>query len=352
MITVKDLPLLINDSDSRCDWEKRRPEIKAILEQNEYGAIPPAITPTVKVEQKKLFFAGKGYMEDLTFSFEKDGESFSFPAKLIYPVEEKKYPFFVFANFTPAVPDKYFPAEEIIDGGCGVISFCYEDVSADKQSFGDGVEKLFMKGERADDTFGKISLWAWGMSRLMDYLLQRNLACENLIAAIGHSRLGKTALWAAANDSRFAFSISNESGCAGAAIARDNSGEKIADITHNFPHWFCKNYYKLAGNEDNMIFDQHFLLALIAPQSLVIGAAKEDTWANTYNQYLACKAAMPVYELYGKGGGFDDKIPETLKKYGENGVYFRERPGTHFLSRTDWQYYIELLRSAANDCRK
>ncbi len=191
------------------------------------------------------------------------------------------------------------------------------------------------------------------MSRLTDYLLERDLACENRIAAIGHSRLGKTALWAAANDPRFAFAISNDSGCSGAAISRDNSGEKIADITRVFPHWFCKNYYKFAGNENDMIFDQHFLLALIAPRTLIVGAAKEDAWANTYNQYLACKAAMPVYELYGKGGGFDDEIPETSKKYGKNGIFFRERPGTHYLSRDDWQYYIELLRSSEiDDCGK
>ena len=93
-----------------------------------------------------------------------------------------------------------------------------------------------------------------------------------------------------------------------------------------------------------MPFDQHFLLALIAPRTLIVGAADRDTWADTLNQYLAVKAALPAYELFEKGGGFDDETPSTGKEYGENGTFFRERTGTHFLSRADWNYYMEVIR--------
>ena len=181
------------------------------------------------------------------------------------------------------------------------------------------------------------------MSAMLDYIFDRKLVLNNRVGAIGHSRLGKTALWAAANDERFSFVFSNDSGCSGAALSRNKQGETVADITAVFPHWFCKNYLDYAGREDEIPFDQHFLLSLIAPRTLVVGAAKEDTWADTINQYLCCKAAMPAYALYGMGGGFDDDKPVTGKKYGANGIFFRERTGMHYLSRDDWHFYMDIM---------
>lgn len=338
------LPELMEDKTAGTKhWRTRREEIIRLLSQQEYGFIPPHLPANVKTTEKKHYFAGKGILETPVFGFNNQGESFELKANLIYPDGGKQYPFFVFANFSKDVPDKYFPAEELIDRGFGVISFFYQDVSKDENSFGEGLERLFLKQRRGGDTFGKISLWAWAMSAMLDYIFDRKLVLNNRVGAIGHSRLGKTALWAAANDERFSFVFSNDSGCSGAALSRNKQGETVADITAVFPHWFCKNYLDYAGREDEIPFDQHFLLSLIAPRTLVVGAAKEDTWADTINQYLCCKAAMPAYALYGMGGGFDDDKPVTGKKYGANGIFFRERTGMHYLSRDDWHFYMDIM---------
>lgn len=344
ILTANDLPALFNGEK----WEERRRQIKSILEKEEYGAIPSAL-PVFAIEKEKAsVFAGKGVLEIIELCFENDGKKFSFPVQLFYPVNKKKIPFFVFSDFSDAIPSKYFPAEEIIDEGFGVARIYYQDVSKDGNEFGDGAEKLFLDGERANATFGKISLWAWAESRALDYLLTRELANEEKIAVIGHSRLGKTALWAAANDERFQYAFSNNSGCSGAAVSRRTTGETVEAITKRFPHWFCKNYFKYAKHEEEMPFDQHFLLSLIAPRTLVVGAAKEDAWADTYNQYLACKTALPVWETFGLGGGFFDEVPQTNACYGAQGIYFKEREGSHYLTRQDWQYYMQIFRQ---DCK-
>ena len=338
------LPALFGEEKTAGAWEARRREMGKLLAAEEYGAIPPRVDFRAETVRTADEFAGKGVLESLELSFSQGGETFSFPATLIRPKGEGKFPFFVFANFTAAVPDRYFPAEEIIDHGCGVISFCYRDVSADQDMFGQGAEKLFFGKERGPADAGKISLWAWAMSRLLDYLLQRGLADERKIGAIGHSRLGKTALWAGANDARFRCVFSNDSGCSGAALSRGKAGETVALITENFPYWFCRNYRNYADREDALPFDQHFLLAMIAPRTVAVGAAKEDVWADTKNQYLACRAAERAYRLFGKGGGFSDPLPQTGKEYGKEGIFFRERTGTHYLSREDWLYYIRILK--------
>ena len=342
MVNISKLPPLKTEG---IRWEVRREEIKKILSLEEYGEFPPSLPPRVEVVRKDaIAYAGKAVEEELIFTFENNGKSFSFPAHLLYPNDGKQHPFFVFINFEAQVPNKRYPAEEIIDNGFGVLSFCHNDISIDKNEFGTGLERLFLEGERGATCFGKITLWAYAMSRALDYLLERNLAKKNKIAAVGHSRLGKTALWAGANDKRFAFVISNDSGCSGAALARGTTGETVKNIVDRFPYWFCPNYFRFAGAEEEMPFDQHFLLALVAPRTLIVGAADLDTWADTLNQYLAVKAALPAFELYQKGGGFEDETPQTGKKYGKDGAFFRERKGTHYLSREDWNYYMEVIK--------
>lgn len=337
------LPPVLTAGVTAENWEERRRGLVDVLAREEYGTVPPPLAGEVCVLSCRRSFAGKGMFESLRFDFSAEGERFSFPATLIYPAGGQKFPFFVLANFTSAVPDKYFPAEEVIDGGFGVISFGYNDVSADEDRFGEGAEKLFFR-EGDEGRCGKLSLWAWAMSRLLDYVFARGLADGEKTAAIGHSRLGKAALWAAANDVRFRYVFSNNSGCSGAALSRGKKGETLDFITRMFPHWFCKKYPSYAGREWEMPFDQHFLIAATAPRTVAVGAAAEDDWADSYSQYMACKGAEGAYRLFGMGGGFFDDAPKTGKAYGRKGLFFREREGTHCLSRADWQYYMRILR--------
>ncbi len=164
------------------------------------------------------------------------------------------------------------------------------------------------------------------------------------IAVAGHSRLGKTALWCAAQDERFAAVFSNDSGCSGAAITRGKVGEQIQNITEVFPYWFCSNYAKYANHEDEMPFDQHQLLACIAPRLLYVASAAEDEWADPYSEYLACVAASTAYQLLGQKGlvlSGQAYAPGLCLQGGSIGYHLRA--GTHFLSRDDWQMFISFL---------
>jgi hypothetical protein len=220
------------------------------------------------------------------------------------------------------------PVEEIIDTGFGVFSIYYQDVTKDNDDFSDGICGLFERNSTS--SFGKISIWAYFASICMDYLCTRNEIDKDNIAIIGHSRLGKTALLCSALDGRFKLTCVNESGCSGAAVSRGKSkeNETIKDIIRVFPYWFCDEYKKYIDNEDNLPFDQHMLISLVAPRYVIVGAAKEDIWADNIGQHLSCALAVPAWELYSKGSA-------------NKRINYYEREGSHFLSRTDWIIYME-----------
>lgn len=348
MIKYDRLPDVFCGVKSKEEWEARREEIKLILEREEYGYFPPKVDCCVESRVvSENAFAGKGVWEELCFDLKNGEKTFSFNAQMIYPKGASALTFYIFINFAADIPHKYYYPEVILNKGVGVLTFNYNDVSVDKNTFGEGIESLFLEGERQGTTFGKIVLWAYAMQRALDYLLTRSEADPNRIVAIGHSRLGKTALVAAAFDERFAMAHSNCSGCSGAAIFRDKEGERIRDICEKFPHWFCEDFKKHIDKENDMPFDQHFLLALIAPRRLAVLTALKDTWADSYNQYLACLGASRVYrdiyELEGIGGC--DERQMLSKEYADGLILYRERTGTHFFSIDDWMLSIDWFKN-------
>ena len=229
-------------------------------------------------------------------------------------------------------------SEEIVDNGFACLSFCYEDVTKDNGDFTNGLAGvLYENGQRGTHDAGKIAMWAWAAQRVMDYAEKEDRLDKSCAIVCGHSRLGKTALLCGATDERFKFAHSNDSGCSGAAITRNKVGEDVEFITKTFPYWFCENYKQYVKRESEMPFDQHYLVACLAPRHAYVASAIEDEWADPASELLSCVAATPAYEAYGLVGFIcDDRLPVVGDIYHEGNIGYHLRAGKHYFSREDW----------------
>ncbi len=238
--------------------------------------------------------------------------------------------------------------EEVVARGYASATFYHGDLDPDKNDFTDGIHAA-MRGadepERTATSWGSLAAWAYGVHRAVDYLISDPDIDAARIAVMGHSRNGKAALLAGATDERIALVISNQSGCGGAALSRRREGETVDAINGNFPHWFNLNFRHFNNNEDQLPFDQHMLLALIAPRPVLLGnavaSAREDAWADPEGEFLALKAAEPVYKLYGKAGLIVDEMPPINQLVGaEQGYHIR--PGPHGVGSEDWRVFMDF----------
>ncbi len=327
-------------------FEKRKAEIRHILSEREYGVIPPR-PDHMSVEilkEDKSCCRSTAVMRTLKITCEIGDDAFSFPAHSIIPKREGKHPAFVSLNFYPEMPNKYQPIEEIIDRGYALFTVCYTGVTTDDNDFTNNAAPILCPSRRRNNSSSKVAMWAWAAMRMMDYVETLPEIDKDNVAVIGHSRLGKTALVAGGFDERFKYVISNESGCAGAAISRGKVGEDIPTISRVFPFWFCPWYNSHAGESEKFDFDQHFLLALTVPRHLLVGSAILDQWADPTSEFLGLVAVNEAYNLYGmRGLVHEDKVPAPTTWLGEGDSCYFIREDAHYLSRHDWNAYMDFI---------
>lgn len=376
-------PLLCNDGTkvtSTEQWERvRRPELLKLFEEQIYGETPQGklkVRYKVVAEMRNAL-GGKATAQQVMFTFSHKGQKHKALALVYYPNNSKgRVPVFIGYNFKGnhcTTTDEWvryspyfegitdlsskllqrgtqverWPMEEIIERGYAVVTMCYHDIYPDvtprKAQPRDLVRlsNLLPVTENESSRWQAIGVWAYGLSRIADWVERQPWADRESLCVIGHSRQGKAALWAGVQDERFKVVISNNSGCGGATLSKRVIGENVEFITRQFPHWFCKNFTKYSMRERDLPLDQHELLALVAPRHLYVASASLDRWADPKGEYLSTYHASPVYELYGMKGMTSEQMPEIERPI-MNDVSYHIRNGKHSILVYDWRNYLDF----------
>ena len=331
-------------------WEnRRRPELMKLFETEMFGKMPgrPDDMHYKLLSEDPAALNGKATRKEIAVYFDS-ARTLSMTLLMYVPNgADGPVPAFLGANFkgnagTLGENARRWPFEYIVSKGYAVVTFAREDVDPDHHDgFKNGIHGLMDAGkERQADSWGTIAAWSWGLSRALDYLETDDDIDSRRVAVIGHSRLGKTALWAGATDERFALVISNDSGCGGAALSRRRIGETLQAINRNFPHWFCENFHKYSANEDALPFDQHELIALIAPRPVYVASASQDLWADPKGEMLSLVHASPVYGLYGYDAFNAEELPQAFTPVWTDRMGYHLRDGKHDLLLYDWMQFI------------
>ena len=369
------------------EWtETRRPELLKLFEEHVYGRGPAACEITHKlISTKDDAINGKAVRREVDVFFGNSPDAHSMRLLIYTPKSDTPAAAFLCLNFQGnhttdpdptisitkswvrdrkndsahknqatekgrGVAASRWPIEMIIDRGYALVNIYYGDIDPD---FDDGF-KNGIHGAMADQTkeipagekWGSVAGWAYGLSRALDYLEQDAKIDGQRVAVFGHSRLGKTSLWAGASDERFKMVISNNSGCGGAALSRRAIGETVGRINTSFPHWFNDNFTKYNQNENACPVDQHQLISLIAPRAVYVASATGDKWADPKGEFLAALGAAPVYKLLGTDAmGADASTaeqPSPDQPLNSGTIGYHLRTGNHDVKEYDWKQYLDF----------
>jgi hypothetical protein len=370
-IPAYSLPDVLEGVDSADGWPAKRAEWHALIAREMFGETTETMRATKATMSPaapdKAILDGKGILKQITVKLA--GQDINVAIFLPKSAKEEAVPVFLGYNFSgnhtvfddPDIvltkswmrkrKDQQANAEDrgksasrwcverIIDGGFGLVTVYYGDVDPDfDDQFENGVHAEL--GVPAKNEAASIASWSWALSRILDVLTDSVSEVDGeKVAVFGHSRLGKTSLWAGASDERFALVISNNSGCGGAALSRRAIGETVWRINNSFPHWFCQNFKRYDNKEGDLPFDNHTLLALIAPRPLYVASAEGDTWADPKGEFLSCLHADPVYQLLGTEGLPATEMPKVNTPV-QGRIGYHIRSGDHNVTDYDWEQYV------------
>jgi len=361
---------------SREQWlQERRPELKALFQHYMYGWFPPPVpVQGVVTYTDPHFFEGKATLKLVTLKLDAAGAPETHLLMVIPNHRAGPAPVFLGMNFNGnhavvtethvPLPTSWMPGQEplaanhraleavrgtqvhvweleqSVERGYAVATLYCGDVEPDTTNAVGGVRES-IRQPKSPDEWGTIAAWAWGLQRVVDYLVTDPDIDKKHIAVVGHSRLGKAAMLAGAFDDRVAMVIPLQAGCGGTAPSRGTVGESVERINTVFPHWFCDEFKKFNTQPDLLPFDQNCLIAMCAPRPVLLAAAVEDTWANPAGAFEMLKAADPVYRLLGADGLAVETMPETNKLVDSNLGFFI-RPGKHSMTKLDWRFLLDF----------
>ena len=379
---------MASDKKKLAVWEKqRREEVLNIFREEVYGHVPPfAYAIDYKLlEPYTPALGGKALRKQIEIRIYNNGDTLAVPLLIYTPVGVEKAPLFFAYNYygnhtvvgdgdillgdyyvrsnstfmasgnrplnqTRGVHSSRWPVYMLIENGFAVATSPNVTVEPDNDKNNDNygirhfVRQQINRSEKPNE-WGAISAWAWYISRVVDYLEKDTRIDKDNIFVLGHSRLGKTALWAAAQDQRIAMAFSNESGSTGAALSRRKFGETVKVVNTSFPYWMNENYKQYNDREENLPIDQHMLLGLIAPRPLYVASASKDLWADPRGELLAAHYASEIYALYGLQGLYATELPRANQAIGDGHIGYHIRSGTHDLTYYDWSEYIKFAKS-------
>lgn len=337
--------------------EWNREEILRLYETYEFGVTPSFSSENTdfSVDSEEITDFG-AVCKKISVVLKREGKEYSYPITLYHPEGKEKSPAFLMVTkqllldrylFMEEGDTGFFPVQSLIQRGYAAIVLNIDGVARDNQEdfedFKDGLYR-FLDIQESDDSIGAIGLWAFSACRVMDCLERMPEIDATRVAVVGHSRFGKTALWTGAQDERFLLSISNNSGCGGAANFRIKGGERIAFMKEVVPYWFCRNYRNFAFKEEELPFDQHMLIGLMAPRHVYVASSNMDYWADPDAEFISTLLAVEIYEKVCGEESFDaTEIPAADSAVFGDRIAYHVKSGGHSLTYVDWEYYLDYM---------
>jgi len=344
--TVPDPLIMLNGekvTDANTWMQKRRPEILKLFETNVYGrnAVdkPDGMKWKVTGENRSdMNGTAISKIVSIYFTGSQDGPKMDVNITLPVSAAKKPVPLVAIVEWAPE-------KEWLIDRGYGLATFNAAEIEPDsKNGYTKSIRKYYARPDQNEldpDQWGAIGAWAWGLSRVMDYIVTDKEIDSKKVCVAGFSRFGKTAMWAGAQDQRFAIIFSGESGCGGVVIVRRGFGETVKIINSKFPYWFCGNFKSYGDRVNDLPVDWHMLVASMAPRPIYIATAEQDLWGDPKGSFLSGKFAEPVYQLFGKKGLEVNDMPPLETPVGDF-IGFHIRPGRHALNEYDWNQFLNF----------